>query len=170
MVLMAAFLLLSVMAVGSALAVIFARNPIYSVLNLIVCFFAIAGHYVLLGAEFLALVHVIVYAGAIMVLFLFVIMLMNLNKDTDSQKPWGVRLAAVVASGLLVLSLIAAVRGFYIEAPEGPLVSGSVSALGRLLFKSYVLPFELSSVLFLASIIGVVLVGKRHGADRKKSK
>lgn len=170
MALMLAFWVLSVVAVGSALAVVFTRNPIYSALNLIVCFFAIAGHYVLLGAEFLALVHVIVYAGAIIVLFLFVIMLMNLNQDTDTQKPWRTRLVAVVVSGVLVVSLVAAVRGFYLEAPEGPLVSGSVSALGMLLFKSYVVPFELASVLFLASIIGVVLVGKRHGSNGEKSK
>lgn len=170
MVFMVAFWILSFVAVASALSVVFAKNPIYSVLSLIVCFFAIAGHYVLLGAEFLALVHVIVYAGAIMVLFLFVIMLMNLNKDTDGHKPWQVRLIAVATSGLLVVSLIAAVRGFYIEGAQGSLVSGSVETLGRLLFKSYVVPFELSSVLFLASIIGVVLVGKRHGSDEKKSK
>ena len=80
------FWLLSVMALFGALMVVVSKNPIYSVLWLIVTFFAISGHYILLNAQFLAIVNIIVYAGAIMVLFLFVIMLMNLNKETEPQK------------------------------------------------------------------------------------
>ena len=80
------FIILSLLTVLSALAVVFAKNPMYSVLSLIVCFFTVAGHYILLNAQFLAIVHVIVYAGAIMVLFLFVVMLLNLNADTEPHK------------------------------------------------------------------------------------
>lgn len=82
----ALFWFLTVMAISCALGVILSRNPVNSVLFLIATFFAISGHYILLNAQFLAIVNIIVYAGAIMVLFLFVIMLMNLNADTEPQK------------------------------------------------------------------------------------
>ena len=146
---------------------IFQKNPIYSGLSLIVCFFAIAGNYVLLGAQFLAMVHVIVYAGAIMVLFLFVIMLMNLNKDTEVHKGWKFKLLAVTLSGLFGVTLLGVFRGFAIQSHSSQLQIGYAKSLGRLLFSDYLIPFELSSVLFLASIIGVVLLGKRHSQDDK---
>src|SRR3954469_8057751 len=91
------FWLLSVMALFGALMVITSKNPVYSVLFLIVAFFAISGHYILLNAQFLAIVNIIVYAGAIMVLFLFVIMLMNLNADMQLQKNKLVRFAGFIA-------------------------------------------------------------------------
>src|SRR5437762_9214693 len=91
--------------------VVFSKNPIHSVLYLIITFFAIAGHYVLLNAQFLAAVHVIVYAGAIMVLFLFVIMLLNLNKETEPHKSNALKLAAVIAAGLLLVVLVGALKG-----------------------------------------------------------
>src|SRR3954464_2599854 len=96
------FWFLSVLALGSALMVVTSRNPVYSVLWLIVVFFAISGHYILLNAQFLAIVNLIVYAGAIMVLFLFVIMLMNLNSSTEPQKNSLIKLAGVVAGCLLL--------------------------------------------------------------------
>ena len=82
------FFLLSALAIFSAIMVLVSKNPVHSVLWLIVVFFAISGHYILLNAQFLAIVNLIVYAGAIMVLFLFVIMLMNLNADTEPRKNW----------------------------------------------------------------------------------
>src|SRR4051794_40643544 len=95
------FLVLSFVVVIGALLVIFARSPVYSVLFLIVTFFGVAGHYAfLLHSEFLAIVNIIVYAGAIMVLFLFVIMLLNLNKDAEPLQPFFVKLAATIAGGL----------------------------------------------------------------------
>src|ERR1700710_2434194 len=102
------FWFLSALAVGSALMVITRKNPVYSVLFLIITFFAISGHYILLNAQFLAIVNVIVYAGAIMVLFLFVIMLMNLNADAEPQKSRLVQFAAVLSGGALFLVIIAA--------------------------------------------------------------
>ena len=88
-----------------ALMVVLAKNPVHSVLYLVITFFTIAGQYVLLNAQFLAAVHVIVYAGAIMVLFLFVIMLLNLNKETEPHKSIWLKASATVASGLLLVVL-----------------------------------------------------------------
>src|SRR3982751_4083139 len=92
-----AFILLSVMAVTCAIMMIMSKSPVHSVLWLIVVFFAISGHYILLNAQFLAIVNLIVYAGAIMVLFLFVIMLMNLNANTEPQRNSLIKLAGVIA-------------------------------------------------------------------------
>src|SRR5213083_701367 len=97
------FWFLSVVALFSALMVISSRNPVYSVLWLIVTFFSISGHYILLNAQFLAIVNIIVYAGAIMVLFLFVIMLMNLNKETEPQKNKYMLWRGAIAGGVLML-------------------------------------------------------------------
>src|SRR5437763_8988439 len=104
------FWVLSAIAVSSALGVILSRNPVNSVMFLILTFFAISGHYILMNAQFLAVVNVIVYAGAIMVLFLFVIMLMNLNADVEPQKSRLVQLAGAVNGGALLLVLLAAMR------------------------------------------------------------
>src|SRR5688500_447931 len=91
--------------------VVFSRNPIYSVLYLVITFFCVGGHYLLLSAEFLFAVHIIVYAGAIMVLFLYVIMILNLHKDDESQKTNFLRFAAILSAGLLLLVIIGALRG-----------------------------------------------------------
>src|SRR5687768_17387366 len=104
------FWILSVVALFSALMVITSRNPVYSVIWLIFTFFSISGHYILLNAQFLAIVNIIVYAGAIMVLFLFVIMLMNLSTDTEPQKNKWLKLAGATSGGCLLLVLIAALR------------------------------------------------------------
>jgi len=161
------FLILSVLAILSALAVIFAKSPVYSVLSLIVTFFCIAGHFVLLNAQFLAIVNIIVYAGAIMVLFLFVIMLLNLNKDSEPQKPFIIKLAASIAGGLLLVTLTAAVRET--AAKNGAALVGtdigSVEKLGQVLFSNFLLPFEISSVLFLSTMIGAVMLGKKNLKD-----
>src|SRR5438046_4858292 len=101
------FWLLSVLAVISAINVVISKNPVFSVLWLIVTFFAISGHYILLNAQFLGIVNLIVYAGAIMVLFLFVIMLMYLNAESEPHKNKWLRLDGIVAGGCLVLVLIA---------------------------------------------------------------
>src|SRR5687767_11640599 len=104
------FWVLSVLALFSALMVVTSKNPVFSVVWLIVTFFAISGHYVLLNAQFLAIVNIIVYAGAIMVLFLFVIMLMNLSKDTEPQKNKWLKIAGAIAGGSLMLVLVAALK------------------------------------------------------------
>src|SRR5918993_2345250 len=93
------FYFLSAMALGSAIMVVISRNAVHSVLWLIITFFAISGHYILMNAQFLGIVNLIVYAGAIMVLFLFVVMLMNLNADTEPKKNKWLRLAGGVGGG-----------------------------------------------------------------------
>lgn len=158
------FYLLAVISVITALMVVFSRNPVYSVLSLIATFFAIAGQYVLLNAQFLAAVHIIVYAGAIMVLFLFVIMLLNLNVAVESHKPTLVRGAGIVSGGLLGLTLIAALQstGNLKAANTYSNDIGLMQNLGMTLYNQYLLPFEVSSLLFLAAMVGAVMLAKRE--------
>jgi NADH-quinone oxidoreductase subunit J len=159
------FWILSVTAVFSALMVISARSPVYSVLWLIVTFFAISGHYILLNAQFLAIVNIIVYAGAIMVLFLFVIMLMNLNKETEPQKNRWLKMAGAVAGGCLLLVLVAALKDVGTKKDQAQMYEGGIGLiknLGKELFTTYVVPFEISSVLFLSAMVGAVVIGKKE--------
>lgn len=159
------FWFLTAMAIGCALGVILSRNPINSVICLILTFFAVSGHYILLNAQFLAIVNVIVYAGAIMVLFLFVIMLMNLNADVEPQKSWLVQLAGVISGGILFLVIIAALTRSYQGLPpmeRSTTDIGLIRRLGKELFTNFVLPFEISSVLFLSAMIGAVVIGKKE--------
>lgn len=157
------FWILTVIAISCALGVILSRNPINSVLFLIATFFAISGHYLLLNAQFLAIVNIIVYAGAIMVLFLFVIMLMNLNADVEPQKGRLVQLAGVISGGALLLVLLAALRtAKYPSLESTPNEIGLIQNLGKVLFTQYVLPFEISSVLFLSAMIGAIVIGKKE--------
>ena len=156
------FWILAVASLFSALMVITSKNPVFSVIWLIVTFFTISGHYILLNAQFLAVVNIIVYAGAIMVLFLFVIMLMNLSKATEVRKGRWMRLIGAVAGGCFLLVLIAALRGTEARATElGTGDIGLIQNLGWVLFHDYVIPFELSSVLFLTAMVGAVVIGKR---------
>ncbi len=151
------FYLLSLLAILSALGTIFSRNPISSILFLIGTFFCISGHYVLLNAQFLAIVNIIVYAGAIMVLFLFVVMLLNLNSDTEPQKNRLIQLAGVISGGVFLIVLLAAIKETVIPTTEMNKVNiGLIKNLGNKLFTDYVIPFDLSSVLFLSAIIGSV--------------
>ena len=157
------FWMLSAITLFSALMVVISRNPVYSVLWLIVTFFTISGHYILLNAQVLAIVNIIVYAGAIMVLFLFVIMLMNLNRDTEPQKNKWLKLAGAVAGGSLLLVLVAALR--HTEKNMAELESGDIGLiqnLGKVLFHEYVVPFEISSILFLSAMVGAVVIGKKE--------
>ncbi|KAB2913309.1 MAG: NADH-quinone oxidoreductase subunit J [Bacteroidetes bacterium] len=158
------FYFLSFLALMSAVMVVASKNPVHSVLYLIITFFAIAGHYVLLNAQFLAAVHVIVYAGAIMVLFLYVIMLLNLNKDAEPHKSNLIKFAAVVSGGIMLTVLVAALKGvdsqMAITGSERNI--GLVKNLGNILFTEYLFPFEVSSVLFLAAMVGAVMLGKNE--------
>lgn len=158
------FWFLSILAVVSAINVVISKNPVFSVLWLIITFFAISGHYILLNAQFLAVVNIIVYAGAIMVLFLFVIMLMNLSKETDPQRNKWLRFAGVIAGGSMLLVMVAALKDAesakqIAQVTEGNI--GLINYLGTALFNEYVVPFEISSVLFLSAMVGAVVIGKR---------
>ena len=143
--------------------VVVSKNPVHSVLYLIITFFAIAGHYVLLNAQFLAAVHIIVYAGAIMVLFLYLIMMLNLNADVEPHKTTLQKIAATVAGGILMIVLVGAFRNV---APVANSVidneAGLIKNLGHTLFNEFALPFEVSSILFLSAMVGAVMLGKKE--------
>ena len=158
------FFFFSIVAIASALGVVLSKNPVYSVLSLICTFFAIAAQYILLNAQFLAAVHIIVYAGAIMVLFLFVIMLLNLNILVETQRFTTARLTAAFTGGLLCLVLIAALRsaGDIKAANPANAKIGLIENLGMTLFNQYLLPFEVSSLLFLAAMVGAVVLAKKE--------
>ncbi len=159
-----AFYLLSTLAIFSALMVIFSRNPIHSVLYLVLCFFAISGHFLLLNAQFLFVVNIIVYAGAIMVLFLFVIMLLNLNATSEPHKRNYLQLAAVVSGGMLLLVVLASLKNMEVlgtvTASNNEI--GLVKPLGRELYRNFLVPFEVSSILFIAAMVGAVMLGKKQ--------
>jgi NADH-quinone oxidoreductase subunit J len=158
------FSFLSILALVSAIAVVASKNPVHSVLWLIVVFFAISGHYIMLNAQFIGIVNLIVYAGAIMVLFLFVIMLMNLNADTEPKKNKWLKLAGIIAGGSLMLVIVAALKNAELMTRTAQTNNGDIgliSNLGKVLFTEYVIPFEISSVLFLSAMVGAAVIGKK---------
>ena len=156
------FVVVALLAIGSALALVLRRNPIHGALFLVINLGCVAVFYLMLGAEFLAAAQVIVYAGAIMVLFVFAIMVLIPGKEEtgpDPRRP--VRLLALPVGLLLFVQLvmILAARG---SAPAPPATGGGVESLGRLLFTDYLFPFELTSVLLLAAMIGVLVLARRR--------
>jgi len=160
------FWFLSVLALGSAAMVVASKSPVHSILYLILVFFAISGHYILLNAQFLAIVNIIVYAGAIMVLFLFVVMLMNLNADSEPQQKnrWFLYIGGI-AGGSLLLVIVAALKQTEATTQLVQMNGGNVGLiknLGMSLFTDYIFPFEISSVLFLSAMIGAVVISKRE--------
>jgi len=158
-----AFFAIAAIAVASALGLILRPNAIHGALFLVINLGSVAALYLMLGAEFLAAAQVIVYAGAIMVLFVFAIMVLIPGKEESGPDTHrGARLLAAPVGGLLLLLLIFVVVGRWSvpRGPEGP--SGSAGAVGRLLFTSYLFPFELTSVLLLAAMVGVLLLARRR--------
>ncbi len=158
------FGILSFLAIMFALMVVFSRNPVNSVLYLVLTFFCIAGHYLLLNAQFLAVVHIAVYAGAIMVLFLFVIMLMNLNQDSEPQKTAISKAIAGIVGGLLLVVLVGALRGTELLGIQqyGHSEIGLVKNLGKVLFSEFLFPFEIVSILLLSALVGAIMIGKKE--------
>src|SRR5215813_6534470 len=153
-----------VITATSALVVAF-RNPIYSALSLLIMFFHVAGLYVTLHAEFLAAVQIIVYAGAILVLYLFVVMLLNLKHDERYHRQWP--LAAAVGSILaLEAAVLTAVKGgTSATRPAAPKTAveglGNTEALGDVLYSTYLFPFEVASLILLVAMIGAIVLAKR---------
>ena len=172
---MTLFYLFGGVAVITSLLVIAQRNPIYSVLLLIASFGALSGLYILLDAPFAAVIQIIVYAGAIMVLFLFVVMLLNAShEDTDLDirvhpllHPGAMRLGAILAVAL-VGELIWALTNTHVSGsfPAGPVVS--VATIGRRLFTEYAFPFEVTSVLILVAMVGAVVMARQDPAAKGK--
>ena len=160
---MSLFYLVAFLTILFSLLVIFTKNPVYSVLYLIATFFTFTIHYILLNAQFLAVVNFIVYMGAIMVLFLFVLMLMNLNKDTEPMKSNLVKIIGVIAGGTFLVTLVGSINALQTSAvstlPNSDI--GLVENLGRVLFSEFLLPFEVSSILLLSAMVGAVLLAKK---------
>lgn len=166
-----------VFLVAAAIAVIFAvltvvpRNPTTNLLSLVVMFFAMAAIFAILGMDFLAAIQIIVYSGAVLVLFLFVIMLLNLGRDTGTDMlGWAGRIVmlavgALLATELLVLARVVPDQRFVL--PPGTLAriteeQGAVGAIAAPLFRDYLIPFEITSVLLLAAVVGAVVLAKRR--------
>jgi NADH-quinone oxidoreductase subunit J len=158
-----AFLVVALLAVGSALGLVLRKNPIHGALFLVVNLGSIAVFYLMLGAEFLAAAQIIVYAGAIMVLFVFAIMVLIPGKEETGPDPRRtLRLWALPVGGVLC-GLIAAWLLIPRAAPAtGAAGPGGVETIGRLLFTDYLFPFEVTSVLLLAAMVGVLLLTRRR--------
>ena len=161
----ALFFIFAAVAIVTALLVIFSRNTIYSALFLVMTLFSVAGIFLLLEAYFLAVVQVIIYAGAIMVLFLFVIMLLNIEKETkffsfSNPRILLVSLFSVVFLGF-IFTLIAGSVNLLDSGAENYPELGSVENIGITLFTTYLLPFEITSLLLLVALVGAVLLSKR---------
>ncbi len=156
------FWFLSAVAVLCALLVVAVKNPVHSALFLILTFFAIAGHYFLLNAHFLAAVHIIVYAGAIMVLFLYIIMMVNLHSETEGKKRNLFLSVSAFSAGMLMLVITVAGKQADLNTITNRDNSiGTVESLGTILFNEFLLPFEISALLFLSAMVGAVLLSKK---------
>ncbi|NEU10350.1 NADH-quinone oxidoreductase subunit J [Flavihumibacter sp. R14] len=158
------FYLVAFLSIFFSLLVIFSKNPIHSVLYLIITFFTFTVHYILLNAQFLAIVNFIVYMGAIMVLFLFVLMLLNLDEDSEPMKSNILKMAGLVAGLCLLITLVGSMKSLHMSDPvilKNPDL-GLVKNLGKVLFSEFLLPFEISSILLLTAMVGAVLLAKRE--------
>ena len=170
------FFFLATVIVICAILVVAFRNPVYSVISLLVMFFHMAALFVSLHAEFLAAVQIIVYAGAILVLYLFVVMLLNLKQDDSYQRQvWiGVGLGAVALAEVIYLVVSAGIG--FTPSPGGPVMAdapqpisttpqGNTEMIGSLLYTKYLFPFEVASLILLVAMIGAVLLAKKGILD-----
>ena len=161
------FYTFSVLMLLAALSVVFNRQPMYSVLSLLVVMFCLAALFIMLGAYFVAALQVLLYAGAVLVLFLFVLMLLNLEREHVARmRTFTLRTAGTIAATLLGVSLIKIfwIPGAHLPLSASPALSGTVESIGRLLFTQYLLPFELTSFLILAAIIGAVTLAQHKSS------
>ncbi len=157
------FYFIAFLSIFFSILVITAKNPVHSILYLILTFFTFTIHYILLNAQFLAIVNFIVYMGAILVLFLYTLMLMNLNKGSEQPKSNLIKFAAVIGGGCFLITIVAALKAFGASNPvilKDPSL-GLVKNLGKVLFNEYLLPFEISSVLLLSAMVGAVLLATK---------
>ena len=155
------FYLLGFFAIASALSVVFLKRPVYSVLALIVTMFCTAGLFFQLDAYLIGAIQIIVYAGAVMVLFLFVIMLLNLGKESASSFRTGPSRWFAIPLAIFLLLEIYFVVGQWPKLEKCTPVSGTIDRIGKLLFTDYLLPFEIVSLLLLTAILGTTVLAKR---------
>jgi NADH-quinone oxidoreductase subunit J len=159
------FYILAAITLGTGILTVLSKNPIHSAVYMVICFFSISGHFLLLNALFLAVVNIVVYAGAIMVLLLFTLMLMNLGDQSEPKKKVISRVAAALSGCLMGVVLLAALLK---SAPviENYKTEGSdyqsVSVIGQVLLDEYLVPFEFASILLITAMIGAVLISKRE--------
>jgi len=160
----AVFYVFAAIALGSSLAMVVQRNPVAAAMNLVLTMFSLAALFVLLQAHFLAVIQLLVYAGAVMVLFLFVIMFLNLTEDQMMPGRRSILHVAGVALAIYALFQLRALiqRTPPVSAKPVDAAFGTTKAIGRLLFSDYLLPFEITSVLILAAIVGAVVLAKRR--------
>ncbi|HEY0245047.1 MAG TPA: NADH-quinone oxidoreductase subunit J [Mucilaginibacter sp.] len=157
------FYFIAFLSIFFSILVITAKNPVHSILYLILTFFTFTIHYILLNAQFLAIVNFIVYMGAILVLFLYTLMLINLNKESEPVKSNMVKFAAVIGGGCFLITIIASLKALGTSAPvilQNPDL-GLVKNLGKVLFNEFLLPFEVSSILLLSAMVGAVLLATK---------
>ena len=158
------FILLAIICIASVLGMIISKDQAYNVLFLIVAFVAMGGLYALLEAPFIAAVQIIIYAGAIMILFIFVVMMINLRKGMEPEKKKWIAYLAVAVAAVLIVELLLTIKGALEPVSSAALEKlGSPTDLGRLLFTKYLYPFEITSILIIAALVGaIVLVKKRE--------
>jgi len=158
------FYLLSTLILAASLCVVFSRQPIYSVLSLLAAMFCLAAMFVTLGAYFVAALQILLYAGAVLVLFLFVIMLLNLEPDPlHQQRTVLLRALGVLVGGIFCAQFIGLIRAGLPEpvvAIAGDVPQGTVREIGMLLFTKFLVPFELTSFLILAAIVGAITLAQ----------
>lgn len=156
------FYILAALIIGSALMVVTRRNPVTAVIWLLVAFFGVAGIFALLGAHFLAAMQILLYAGAILVLFIFVIMMLNISPKSANWKMFSTRPLIFGSAALYLFAVLGLVLWFVKSTPvEMPVREGTIESVGRLLLTGYVVPFELTAVLILVAIVGAVSLSKR---------
>jgi NADH-quinone oxidoreductase subunit J len=149
----------------TSILVVALRNPVYSALSLLVMFFHVAGLIITLHAEFLAAVQIIVYCGAILVLYLFVVMLLNVKQDDRYHSQW--RIAAIVCVPLVIEAVVLLVGGAGTMVssrnaePQDAVVTDNTLAIGQTLFSTYLFPFEVASLVLLVAMIGAIVLAKR---------
>ena len=167
------FYTLAAILLFAGLRVITTRNPVYAALYLVLAFFTAAGIWLLLQAEFLAIVLVLVYVGAVMVLFVFVVMMLDINLDRLREGFWSALPVALPVGGLMAVEMvmIVGVRNFGVDKVAAPAARpadySNTAELGRVLYTDYLLPFELASVVLLVAIVAAIALTLR---DRKDSK
>ena len=157
------FYFIAFLSIFFAILVISAKNPVHSILYLVLTFFTFTIHYILLNAQFLAVVNFIVYMGAILVLFLYTLMLMNLNKENEPVKSGWIKIAGVIGGGCFLVTIVASLKALGVSQPvvmQDPNL-GLVKNLGKVLFNEYLLPFEISSILLLSAMVGAVLLATK---------
>ena len=159
------FYILAAITLGTGILTVLSKNPIHSAIYMIICFFSISGHFLLLNALFLAVINIVVYAGAVMVLLLFTLMLMNLGEQHEPKKKVISRVAATLSGCLMGVVLLAAllrstpvIENYKAEGLDYQ----SVNIIGQVLLDEYLVPFEFAAILLLAAMIGAVLISKKE--------